>query len=436
MTTVDRTAYPRPGTRLTREELDERYALTDSDRDFIQATARSGQGRLLLAVLLKARRDLGCFPAPDEVNSGTVARVVAQLGIDAAAAWPDGARRTKSLYRYQTAIRGYLSVTPYGNAAERLVRDTVLEAAETMSDPADLINRAVEALQGAAIDLPAFSTLDRLVNRLRTEVHGRIYDRVAQQLKADQAAALDALLAKPPGAATTGFNRLKQAPGPATPKTISLWIERLEWLGGQIEHDQPLDGITHTKLRQFAAEAAALEVGDLLDIAQPGRRHTLLLALLRQTRMRCRDELVEMMLRRIRRTEAAAKERLDDLHDQHREIEESLIGVFGQVLETAQNEEAAAARTTRLRAMPRSGARCGNSWPSKAGSQPSRSNARRCRHGTATMISRCSGPSTPSTAPCCSGCWTWWKSGRRPRGATCWTRWQRSAGTATRAATR
>lgn len=181
MTAIDRTAYPRPGTRLTREELDERYALTDSDLDFIQAIARSEPGRLLLAVLLKGRRDLGCFPAPDEVNAGTVARVAAQLGIDAAAAWPDGARRTKSLYRYQTAIRGYLSVTPYGNSAEHLVRDTVLEAAETMSDPADLINRAIEALLAAATDLPAFSTIDRLVNPLRTEVHGRIYDRVAQQ---------------------------------------------------------------------------------------------------------------------------------------------------------------------------------------------------------------------------------------------------------------
>ena len=169
-----------------------------------------------------------------------------------------------------------------------------------MSDPADLINRAVEALLAAATDLMTFSTLDRLMNRPRTEVHGRMYDRLAQRLKPDQAAALDALLAKPPGGATTGSNRLKQAPGPATPKTVGLWIDRLEWLGGQIEHDQFLEGITHTKLRQFAAEAAALDVGDLLDIVQPGRRHTLLLALLRQTRMRCRDELVEMMLRRIR----------------------------------------------------------------------------------------------------------------------------------------
>jgi hypothetical protein len=61
--------------------------------------------------------------------------------------------------------------------------------------------------------------------------------------------------------------------------------------------------------------------------------------LLRQARMRSRDELIEMMLRRVRRTQAAAKEQLEDLHDQHREIEEALIGIFGQVLETAQAEQ-------------------------------------------------------------------------------------------------
>jgi len=37
-----------------------------------------------------------------------------------------------------------------------------------------------------------------------------------------------------------------------------------------------------------------------------------------------------MMLRRIRRTQAAAKEQLEALHDQHGEIEEALIGNFGQ----------------------------------------------------------------------------------------------------------
>ena len=343
MTAIDRTAYPRLGARLTREELAVRYHLTETDRAFIDARARGDTGRLMLATLLKTRRDLGRFPAPDEVHAGTVAYLAAQLGVAAPQAWPDGVRRTKTLYRYQAAVRAHLSLTPYDDAAERLVASTVLEAAETMSDPADLINRTVEALQAAAIDLPAFSTLDRLVSRLRAEVHGRMYDRVAARLAAEHTAVLDALLAKLPDSPTTGFNRLKQAPGPATPKTVRLWTDRLDWLGGLIDPDPLLEGIAHTKLRQFAAEAAALEVGDLLDIAQPGKRHTLLLALLRQARMRCRDELIEMMLRRIRRTQAAAKEQLDALHDQHRAIEETLIGIFGQVLETAQAQDSDAA---------------------------------------------------------------------------------------------
>ena len=95
MTAIDRTAYPRPGARLTREELDARYHLTETDRAFIDARARGDTGRLMLATLLKTRRDLGCFPAPDEVHAGTVAYLAAQLGVAAPQAWPDGARRTK-----------------------------------------------------------------------------------------------------------------------------------------------------------------------------------------------------------------------------------------------------------------------------------------------------------------------------------------------------
>jgi hypothetical protein len=82
------------------------------------------------------------------------------------------------------ASRGHpptLTITPYAEAGERLVSSTTLEAAKTMSDPADLINRAIKVLLVAAIDLPAFSTLDRLVNRLRAEVHGRIFDRVTSR---------------------------------------------------------------------------------------------------------------------------------------------------------------------------------------------------------------------------------------------------------------
>lgn len=339
MTAIDRTAYPRPGARLTREELGARYNMSDTDFAFIRASARGDAGRMLLATLLKTRQDLGYFAAPADVHADTASYLGSQMGLAVSPISPDEERRTKTLYRYQAAVRAHLSVTAYAEAAERLVSITTLKAAETMSDPADLINRAIEALHAAAIDLPAFSTLDRLVNRLRAKVHERIYDRVSARLKAKDVAVLEALLTKPPNSTTTSFNRLKQVPGPATPKTVKLWIDRLDWLNGVLDPDPFLDGIAHTKLRQFGAEAAALEVGDLLDISQPGKRHTLLLAMLRQARMRGRDELIEMMLRRIRRTQAAAKEQLEALHDEQREIEGSLIAMFGKVVETTQVQD-------------------------------------------------------------------------------------------------
>ncbi|MEF2559339.1 DUF4158 domain-containing protein, partial [Aurantimonas sp. C2-5-R2] len=255
-----------------------------------------------------------------------------------------------TLYRYRSVIRAHLAVMPFDDAGERLVTDVVLKAAETMSDPADLINRAAETLHDAAIDLPAFSTLDRLVNHLRAKVHQEIYAGVAERLTQAEAAALDALLVVPPDTITTPFNRLKQVPGPARLAMIKLWTDRLDWLDNLADADMALSGIASTKLRQFAAEATALEVSELLDMALPGKRHTLRLSLLHHARTRCRDELIEMFLRRIRRTQATAKENLDALKDQHRELEESLIGVLGQMLDTAKDEEGDAVA---LRPQPR-----------------------------------------------------------------------------------
>lgn len=343
MTAMDRTAYPRPGERLTREELQTRYELSEADHVFLRATARGEAGRLTLATILKTRLDLGVFPALEAVDAGIVTHLAKQLGLMVPPPLLLEDSGKKTLYRYRAAVRAHLGVAPYPDAGEVLVTNTVLEAAETMSDPADLINRAIEALCGAMIDLPAFSTLDRLVNHLRGRVHERMYERVTARLSAETVAALDALLTVPPDSATTPFNRLKQTPGPARFETIALWTERLAWLTGLLDPDQLLEGISHTKLRQFAAEAAALEAGELLDMSQRGKRHTLLLSLIRQARTRCRDELIEMLIRRVRRTQAAARERLTALQDENRALEERLIALFGRVLATAKAEETDAA---------------------------------------------------------------------------------------------
>lgn len=167
MTAMDRTAYPRLGERLTREELRARYNLADADLTFIRANARGDVGRLTLAMVLKTRQNLGCFPALRDVHADTVAYLALQIEMTIAPPLLEEKWGKTTLHRYRTAVRAYLGVTAYADAGERLVTSTILEIAETMSDPADLINRAIEELREATIDLPAFSTLERLANRLR-----------------------------------------------------------------------------------------------------------------------------------------------------------------------------------------------------------------------------------------------------------------------------
>jgi Domain of unknown function (DUF4158) len=141
MTAIDRTAYPRPGEKLTREELDNRYSISETDHAFIRATARSDAGRLTLATLLKARQDLGFFPAPLEVHIDTVAHLASQLALAGVPPVLSETTRKTTLHHYRAAVRVYLKASIYADAGEQLVTTTVIEAAATMSDPADLINR-------------------------------------------------------------------------------------------------------------------------------------------------------------------------------------------------------------------------------------------------------------------------------------------------------
>ena len=63
-----------------------------------------------------------------------------------------------------------------------------------MSDPADLINVAIEQLIAHRFELPAFQTLDRLVSHVRYGVHQDLYARMTAALSPAEQTRLEALL--------------------------------------------------------------------------------------------------------------------------------------------------------------------------------------------------------------------------------------------------
>lgn len=338
MTSIERTAYPRFDKVMSDRELSTRYDVNFHERDFIKTMAIGDSSRLTLTVMLKTRQQLGYFPSLRDIPDQIKTYLAEQLNLDTGVLLHNETQHKTSLHRHRTAVRDYLCSKPYSQGGRKRLNQLIDDAAETMSDPADLINIAVEELFKTNIELPAFSTLDRLVNHRRQHVHTAIFTRVTARLSNAQKMRLDDLLELPDGQQVTGFTRIKQSAGTPTITHIRKWSQRLDWLKTLLDPKPFLMDIAHTKIRQFAAEASANEISDMRNITNKSRRYTLLLCFLHETQARTRDDLVEMFLRRMKKTENDAKDKLNTIQQSHRTIEENLMAAFADVLRHARDE--------------------------------------------------------------------------------------------------
>lgn len=250
---VERTAYPRFRPSLSRAEVEALYEPTDDEIAFIRANARTDRRRLTLLVLLKSHQHLGRLPSVRSVPKGVRGYLATVLGLPVDT--PLGAPTRQSRHRYRLTVHGFLGVRSYTEGGADIAATAMREAAAVMSDPADLVNVAVERLVRDRVELPAFSALDRLAGSARERVHGEIYALVAGRLTASDCARLDGLLDAEPGGYLTGFTRLKSPPGPPTLKRVRERVRHLGELVGLLETDPLIEGVAHTKVRQFAAEA-------------------------------------------------------------------------------------------------------------------------------------------------------------------------------------
>ncbi|NEV65438.1 DUF4158 domain-containing protein, partial [Thiorhodococcus minor] len=220
-------AYPWLRGRLTEKELEADYGLSDTERQFVSRRAYGPTGRLTLAVLLKMRRRLGRFVALTDVPEQIRDHVATALGLPPQTLLVDEVGRPATVHRYRTAIREHWGSRPFADGGRAIVLEAVHRGAQTMSDPADLISASIEALVKAHVELPAFSTLDRLVGSAREAIHGAIYARIDAALNDAQRRALDGLLEHPAVEHLNTFSRLKPSPRPPTLKHRGQWTDRL-----------------------------------------------------------------------------------------------------------------------------------------------------------------------------------------------------------------
>jgi hypothetical protein len=301
---------------------------------FAQKMARSLTSQLSLLVLLKSFQQLGYLPKISDVPAAIVSHIRNCLSLIPAI--EPGYEETRTLYRHHQAIRDYLRVTSWGSGASRLAINAVSEAAETKDNPADLINVALETLIKERYELPAFSTLDRLVRRVRTVVNQRYFEDIFNRLSPEETAHLDALLITEGRGLRSPYQRLKHLPKSPTLTHLQDWITQFEWLESHGKIDHLLVGLPPLKLKHFAAEAWALDAAEMKDFA-PAKRYTLLLCLIHRTRVQCRDQLALMLIKRMNKIQQRGKDELEALRLQYREKTAGLVSLLAEVVTASEN---------------------------------------------------------------------------------------------------
>ncbi|WP_406486631.1 Tn3 family transposase [Streptomyces sp. NBC_01563] len=181
MTSIERTAYPRFKRLITAHEL---YLFFSPTRDELQwaADATDGDEHLLaLLLMLKSYQRMGCFPALEDVPEQVVEFVRRQVEL------PEGTlplyRAERTAKHHRGLVRKKVGVKYDQGEARRIAERSIRKEAAAKNRPADLINIALEKVVEAGLELPGFSTFDKMASEIRTEAEvGRVI-RTVQLLR-------------------------------------------------------------------------------------------------------------------------------------------------------------------------------------------------------------------------------------------------------------
>jgi hypothetical protein len=275
-------------------------------------------------VQLKIFQTIGRFRLPTEIPLAAVEHVARRMGVEfeISQIFPERTR-----YRHRQAILKRLTIVSWGTEALALAEATMLKVARARTDPADIINSAIDALIRHGFELPALATLRRLAGTAHSNVNANQWDEVCFCISSAQSAVLETLLVVDPKTQKSPFANLCAAPGRPSRKNLNALIDRYHWLQGLPNPAKALQPIADAKILQWANEARRLNALELREYITP-RRHTLLMAVIHDARGQVLDELTQMLLRLTRKVEWKSELRLAEWYQNRRMKTDVLIRAF------------------------------------------------------------------------------------------------------------
>jgi TnpA family transposase len=331
----------------TPEDSHRLFGPTYKEQAWVTELARTETSRVALLLQLKTFQAVGRFLPIEDIPPSAIEYAARQLGVKGDV--QIGYTRA-TLYRHQAAILDFLGVTAWGPKARELAESTMRKIAEARSDPADLINAAVDTLVRNRFELPALTTLRRLAGMVHSDVNETQWQCVGTLVSDRQCLSLDSLLAVDPATQESRFAILCRAPGRASRKNLSELIDRYHWLQGLPDPASALHSIADSKVLRWANEARRLKAPELREYIAP-RRYALLLAVIRHALGQVLDDLTQMLLRLVRKIEYNSEQRLNDWYANRQSQTDSLIRALHDSLVVHGADEGPVGKVARLEAL-------------------------------------------------------------------------------------
>jgi hypothetical protein len=135
----------------------------------------------------------------------------------------------------------------------------------------DIINIGIEELVRNRFELPAFNTLLREANKARSVTNSEIYQKIYDKASEEARSVVDEILVTDPGTKRSPWNDLRQDPGKPTLKELNRLVDRLTWLRGINQLEDPFEKVPYAKVRHLSLEACSLDAARMRAISKPKR---------------------------------------------------------------------------------------------------------------------------------------------------------------------
>ncbi|HEX4170702.1 MAG TPA: DUF4158 domain-containing protein [Bryobacteraceae bacterium] len=232
------------------------------------------------------------------------------------------AARDTTRRQHLSALQREYGFSAYHRDTEQQLAAWLLPVALRREAPWFLVTSVVERLREQRVVLPAMSTLESLVIKVRRRAEESIFLTLTQSLSPEQRNALDVLLYQETDRAK-GVANLRRPPGAAIPASILDLMDRIDLIravGLRSDLDQSL---SPGRLRRLSSRAARHTLQHLREYA-PMKRHALVVALLLQTGQDFTDETMDMQARLIGRLFNRAERQETELQQENPSIRQQL----------------------------------------------------------------------------------------------------------------